>query len=182
MRLLALAGAALAAAMVAPIRSLGPRPAKGATTTPWQHRRRAVTADGTPVRAASIPLGGLVTIFPEHAVDDPNGPAVLVRVRTRDLDLPADRSGWAPGGLVAYSKVCTHAGCPVGLYQAESQTLLCPCHQSVFDVLRAARPVAGPAGWALPQLPLEIDDDGVVRSSGDFSSPVGPGWWKEGGP
>src|SRR5207249_12333874 len=107
------------------------------------------------------------------------GQIVLTRVPSDELRLPAGREDWTPGGLVAYSKVCTHAGCPVGLYQTDTRTLLCPCHQSVFDVLRAAEPRTGPAGWPLPQPSLVVDDDGYVRSDGDFSSPVGPGWWSE---
>ncbi|HRW39858.1 MAG TPA: Rieske (2Fe-2S) protein [Aquihabitans sp.] len=176
-RLVVVAGATLAAAAVAPIRSLGPRPTKGAPPTAWEGGRRAVNEDGEPIDASSVPLGGLVTIFPEGAVGDPLAPAVLVRVPAEALDLPDGRAGWAPGGLIAYSKVCTHAGCPVGLYQAESRTLLCPCHQSEFDVLQGAEPLTGPAAWPLPQLPIEIGEDGVLRSTGDFSAPVGPGWW-----
>jgi ubiquinol-cytochrome c reductase iron-sulfur subunit len=178
-RLAGLAGAGLVAAFVLPIRSLGPRPGKSSLRTPWRGGRRAVTADGRPVVAAEVPVGGLVTIFPEHATEQASGQAVLLRVSPDRLRLPTDRRGWAPDGLVAYSKICTHAGCPVGLYQAESHTLLCPCHQSVFDVLRGARPVTGPAAWPLPQLPLAVDADGIVRATGDFSSPVGPGWWKD---
>lgn len=179
-RLAALAGAALGGAILVPLRSLGPRPSKAALRTGWHGGRRATTADGRPVRVEDVPVGGLVTVFPEGSVDAAQGQAVLIRVAPDELRLPPERRSWAPGGLVAYSKVCTHAGCPVGLYQADSQTLLCPCHQSVFDVLDGARPVTGPAAWPLPQLPLTIDDDGTVRSSGDFSDPVGPGWWQEG--
>jgi ubiquinol-cytochrome c reductase iron-sulfur subunit len=181
-RMVVVAGAALGGAALFPIRSLGPRPGRDALRTPWRHRRRAVTEDGRVVRAADVAVGGLVTIFPEFDTSGASGQAVLIRVPSHQLRLPPGREGWAPEGLVAYSKVCTHAGCPVGLYQAESHTLLCPCHQSVFDVLRAAAPVAGPAAWPLPQLPLRIDDDGAIRSTGDFSAPVGPGWWKERGP
>jgi ubiquinol-cytochrome c reductase iron-sulfur subunit len=179
-RLLGLAAASLGAAMVLPLRSLGPKPGRDALQTPWRHRRRGVTSEGRPVRADSVEVGGLVTMFPEGDVSA-SGQTVLIRVPSDALRLPKGREGWAPGGLVAYSKVCTHAGCPVGLYQSESQTLLCPCHQSVFDVLRGARPVSGPAAWPLPQLPLAIDADGFVRSAGDFSEPVGPGWWDEEG-
>jgi ubiquinol-cytochrome c reductase iron-sulfur subunit len=83
----------------------------------------------------------------------------------------------APEGLVAYSKVCTHAGCPVGLYEAQTHQLLCPCHQSVFDVLADAVPVTGPAARALPRLPLAVTTAGLVVATGDFSAPVGPAWW-----
>jgi ubiquinol-cytochrome c reductase iron-sulfur subunit len=79
--------------------------------------------------------------------------------------------------LVAYSKICTHAGCPVGLYEAQRHQLLCPCHQSAFDVLRGAVPIFGPAARALPQLPLEIDESGALRAQRDFTEPVGPAYW-----
>jgi len=124
-------------------------------------------------------LDGLVTVFPEHDPGSPDGQAVLLRVRTDRLPTAPDRATWTPAGLVAFSKVCTHAGCPVGLYEPDTHTLLCPCHQSAFDVLDNAKPVTGPAAWPLPQLPLVIDADGYVASSGDFSAPIGPGWWKE---
>ncbi|MGI8710668.1 MAG: Rieske 2Fe-2S domain-containing protein [Acidimicrobiales bacterium] len=171
---------ALAAAIIAPLRSLGPGPGgKAALRTRWRFKVRAVTSDGVPVKADAVPLEGLVTVFPEGATDSEQGQVVLVRVREQALDLPAGRDGWAPNGLVAYSKVCTHAGCPVGLYQAAARTLLCPCHQSSFDVTTGAQPLSGPAAWPLPQLPIEVDGDGFVRSTGDLSAPPGPGWWKE---
>jgi ubiquinol-cytochrome c reductase iron-sulfur subunit len=100
-----------------------------------------------------------------------------VRVPEDALDLPRGRGGWAPDGLVAYSKVCTHAGCPVGLYEPTDQTLLCPCHQSAFDVLTGAPPVVGPAARPLPQLPIAIDDEGFVVAQSDFHEPVGPSFW-----
>jgi ubiquinol-cytochrome c reductase iron-sulfur subunit len=87
------------------------------------------------------------------------------------------RETWSPQGFVAYSKICTHAGCPVGLYQAQLHELLCPCHQSNFDVLSGARPLFGPAAVALPQLPLRITPDGFLAATGDFSEPVGPYFW-----
>ncbi len=172
------AGATIGLALLAPIRSLGPKPGKELLRTGWRGGQKVVTADGEPVRADAVPADGLLTVFPEGAVGAADAQAVLVRVDPALLDLPAGRGGWAPTGLLAYSKVCTHAGCPVGLYQADSHQLLCPCHQSSFDVLRGAVPVSGPAAWPLPQLPLTIGEDGVLRSSGDFSEPVGPGWWR----
>ncbi|HYP22826.1 MAG TPA: Rieske (2Fe-2S) protein, partial [Actinomycetota bacterium] len=84
---------------------------------------------------------------------------------------------WAPEGCVGYSKICTHAGCPVGLYRAQAHELLCPCHQSTFDVLRGAVPTFGPADRPLPQLPRGVDDEGVLIALGDFPEPVGPGFW-----
>lgn len=172
------AGGVFAVAVASPIRSLGPKPGKQLLHTAWADGVRVVTEDGTPVRALDVPEGGLVTVFPETARGAADAQAVLVRVDPSLLRLPGGRENWAPSGLLAYSKVCTHAGCPVGLYQADSHQLLCPCHQSSFDVLRGAVPVSGPAAWPLPQLPLVVGDDGVLRVSGDFSAPVGPGWWK----
>jgi ubiquinol-cytochrome c reductase iron-sulfur subunit len=91
--------------------------------------------------------------------------------------LPGERAAWAPEGCVGYSKICTHAGCPVGLYRSEAHQLLCPCHQSTFDVLRGAVPVFGPAARPLPQLPMEVDADGYLVARGDFHEPVGPSFW-----
>lgn len=172
------AGVALAAALLVPLRSLGPRPGKAALRTRWRYRVRAVTADGKAVRADQVPVDGLVTIFPEGAADAERGQVVLIRLPKGALGGQGDHVEDEAGTLVAYSKVCTHAGCPVGLYQSDSRTLLCPCHQSVFDVVDQAKPLSGPAAWPLPQLPIEVDDAGFVRSTGDFPVPPGPGWWK----
>jgi ubiquinol-cytochrome c reductase iron-sulfur subunit len=103
----------------------------------------------------------------------------LVRVNLDDFQALPGRENWSPQGYVAYSKICTHAGCPVGLYQPETRELFCPCHQSVFDVADGARPTSGPAARPLPQLPLEIDAEGQLRASGGFSAPVGPSFWSE---
>ncbi len=168
---------ALGAAFLFPIRSLGPNPGRSLLQTPWRRGIRAITGDGRAVRADEVPLGGLVTVFPDGHPDSADGQVVLIRVRAERLSLPADRREWAPDGLVAYSKVCTHAGCPVGLYEAESGELLCPCHQSAFDALTGGDVVFGPAARALPQLPIEIDDAGYVVARSDFPEPVGPSFW-----
>lgn len=174
---LAAALGALAVALAFPVRSLGPRPGRSLETTPWRPGRRAVNEAGEPILARDVAVGSLVTVFPQGHVGSADGQAVLVRVRESELDLPPGRKGWTPGGLVAYSKVCTHAGCPVGLYEPVDQTLLCPCHQSAFDVLTGAQPRFGPAARALPQLPLAIDDDGYVVAQSDFHEPIGPAFW-----
>ncbi|HEX2850100.1 MAG TPA: Rieske 2Fe-2S domain-containing protein [Acidimicrobiales bacterium] len=178
MRMLAVAGGALGVAMVFPIRSLGPRPAGSLAHTPWTRGRRLITADGRPVLASAVPDGGLVTVFPEGSPGSADGQAVLIRVDPARLASTGERAGWTPDGLIAYSKVCTHAGCPVGLYEAQSHQLLCPCHQSAFDVLAQAKPVVGPAARPLPQLPLDIDGDGYLIATGDFSEPIGPAYWE----
>jgi quinol---cytochrome c reductase iron-sulfur subunit len=178
-RSLTVAGVALGVAALFPLRSLGPKPGRALLRTPWADARRVVTIDGAPVRADDVPLDGLLTVFPEGATGSSDGQVVLTRVPIDELRLPAGRQAWTVDGIIGYSKVCTHAGCPVGLYEASTRQLLCPCHQSAFDVLRGAEPLSGPAAWPLPQLPLSVDTDGVLRSSGDFSGPVGPGWWRE---
>lgn len=175
-RSLGAAAVALGAAMLFPLRSLGPRPA-GMLHTPWRAGRRLITSDGRPVAAADVPIGGLVTAFPEGHPDSPTGQIVLIRVAADELHPVPERESWSPDGLIAFSKVCTHAGCPVGLYQAQSHELMCPCHQSTFDVLRGAEPIFGPAAAALPQLPLEIDQAGHLVAQSDFTEPVGPTFW-----
>lgn len=175
----ALTGAlgALGVAALFPIRSLGPNPGSALRRTPWRPGRRLVNEQGSAVRAADVPVGGLVTVFPEGHPRSADGQAVLVRVRPEVLAPPSGRRTWSPGGLLAYSKVCTHAGCAVGLFNVESNQLFCPCHQSAFDVLAAGEVVFGPAARRLPQLPLSIDDEGYLVAQSDFSEPIGPAWW-----
>jgi len=178
LRSLGLAAGGLGVAALFPIRSLGPSPGRSLVETPWRDGLRLVTDDGRPVLASEVPLEGLVTVFPDGEPGSADGQAVLVRVEPGSITPLPGREDWAPQGYVAYSKVCTHAGCPVGLYQAESHELLCPCHQSSFDVLRHAKPVFGPAAAPLPQLPLRIDAAGYLVAGGDFSEPVGPVFWR----
>jgi ubiquinol-cytochrome c reductase iron-sulfur subunit len=168
---------ALGVAALFPIRSLGPAPGTTLLRTPWRRGRRAITENGRAVRASDVPLDGLVTVFPAGHPDSADGQVVLLRVRPERLDLPQGREDWAPDGLIAYSKVCTHAGCPVGLFEPGRGQLLCPCHQSAFDALNGAEPVFGPAARALPQLPLAIDAEGYVVAQSDFHEPIGPSFW-----
>jgi quinol---cytochrome c reductase iron-sulfur subunit len=176
-RLLLAAGGALGLAALFPIRSLGPSPGDTLSRTPWRSGMRLVTETGDPVNANDLTIDSFVSVFPEGYVGSADGQAVLVRVDPSQLRLPSDLSPGAPQGFVAYSKVCTHAGCPVGLYLASTHQLRCPCHQSTFDVLNGAEPVYGPAPRPLPQLPLAIDPDGTIRATGDFSAPIGASFW-----
>ncbi|MEY2567946.1 MAG: ubiquinol-cytochrome c reductase iron-sulfur subunit [Actinomycetota bacterium] len=176
-RALVAAAGALGVAALFPIRSLGPRPGRSLSTTPWRAGSRLVTDEGRPVRLEDVAVGALATVFPEGHLGSADAQTVLVRVDESDLDPRPGRETWSPSGLLAYSKVCTHAGCPVGLYQADTHQLLCPCHQSAFDVLDAAKPVFGPATRSLPQLPLVVDADGFVRAQSDFHEPIGPAYW-----
>jgi ubiquinol-cytochrome c reductase iron-sulfur subunit len=176
-RMLAGAGGLLAAALALPAFSLGPKPGRALFQTGWRAGARVVGADGEPIRPADLVEGAVRTVFPEGAVGRPDSPVMLIRLRPSDLQLPDDRRGRAYEGCVAYSKLCTHAGCPVGLYRAQDQVLICPCHQSTFDVTRGAVPVFGPAARRLPQLGLGVDADGYLVAADDFDEPVGPSFW-----
>lgn len=172
--------AVLGVAGISLLRSLGKPPLPELLTSGWAKGKRLVTFEGRHVSAAgALVPGGILVVFPEGSHTDPvASQALLVRVEEKSLQLPEGRSGWTPKGYVAYSRVCTHAGCPVGLYQTEQHLLLCPCHQSTFSVLQGAKPTSGPAARPLPQLPLYVDDEGFLRAGGDFSEPPGPGFWR----
>jgi ubiquinol-cytochrome c reductase iron-sulfur subunit len=162
------------------IRSLGPLPKNTLYETKWKKGSRLTTIDGQPVTVDFIDQGGKLTVFPEDDVGSAISQTVLLRPTLGDPPLVTQpgRESWCPQGFVAYSQVCTHAGCPVALYQARTQQLLCPCHQSLFDVLNGAEPVFGPAPRPLPQLPLMIDADGFLRAQGPYDEPIGPGFWE----
>jgi len=182
------AGAALAAAVVVPAASLGPLLHPGVLRrSPWRRGLRLMDSKGRPLRVDDIDEKSFYTAFPEgRSHDELGSPVVVVRVDPARLELPAGRDPreWAPEGIVAYSKICTHAGCAVALYRvptfeptSASPALVCPCHYSTFDPATGATVLFGPAGRPLPQLPLEIGSGGAVRARGDFSGPVGPSWW-----
>jgi ubiquinol-cytochrome c reductase iron-sulfur subunit len=176
--LLGSAVAALGIGAVWPARSLGPTPSSGLRDTGWREGVHLVDENGRRVPSDTLQFGGVLTVFPEGRAPAADDQVVLLRIPLEDLDLPAGRENWTPAGYVAFSKVCTHAGCPVGLYQDVGYLLLCPCHQATFDVVKGARSVYGPAPRDLPQLPLRIGDDGMLLAGGEFSGPVGPDRWR----
>jgi ubiquinol-cytochrome c reductase iron-sulfur subunit len=169
--------AGLGAALAVPVLSLGPAPGAEQFSTSWRAGKRLVRADGSPVRADDLAIDSLVTVFPDDAIGSADSQALLIRVPPDVLRLDPARAAGAPDGFVVYSKICTHAGCPVGLYRANERRLICPCHQSTFDVPTGATPVFGPAGRPLPQLPIRREADGTFTAQGDFSEPVGPSFW-----
>jgi ubiquinol-cytochrome c reductase iron-sulfur subunit len=180
------AGGALGAALVAPAASLGPALSSHVLLeTPWRRGRRVVREDNVPVKASDIEKGTFYTGFAEGASHDLLGaPLIIVRLDPSELKLPAGRAGWAPEGIVAYSKVCTHAGCAINLYRKPTfpaveprPAFVCPCHYSTFDPATGGKVLFGPAGRDLPQLPLMIDRKGNLRAAGNFSGPPGPSWW-----
>ena len=182
----AAAGGALGLAALTPVISIGPIwNTTALDETPWRHGVRVVDENGAPIRAADVRQRTFYTGFPEGANREPiSAPLVIVRLDPAKLKLPAGREGWAPYGILAYSKICTHAGCAIGLYRKPTDpnlepnnALVCPCHYSTFDPYTGGTVIYGPAGRPLPQLPLMIDAVGNLRAAGNFSGRVGPGWW-----
>jgi ubiquinol-cytochrome c reductase iron-sulfur subunit len=179
------AGTSIGVALIAPAASLGPLfDSSPLYRTPWRAGRRLVDRHGEPLIADRIERDTFYTAFPEGAPhDDLGAPLIVVRLAPAALELPPGREGWAPEGILAYSKICTHAGCAIALYRtpkfAPTQprpALVCPCHYSTFDPATGAQVLFGPAGRPLPQLPLTIGAGRELRAAGDYSGPVGPSW------
>jgi ubiquinol-cytochrome c reductase iron-sulfur subunit len=164
------------------IRSLGPLPKGTLFHTDWKKGSYAVDQTGRRVNVGDLAVGSIVTVFPEGAENTDRGQAVdqtvLIRVSNENYTTQKGRESWGPKGYIAYSKLCTHLGCPVGLYEQELQLLVCPCHQSMFNVTNGAIPEFGPAPRPLPQLPLYIDAEGNIRAQNGYDQPVGPGFWE----
>jgi ubiquinol-cytochrome c reductase iron-sulfur subunit len=175
----------LGVALVGPVGSLDSQASGDRQHTRWRKGVRLATSDGAPVPADTERFDQLITVFPADALTADDSQVVLVRVRP-ELLKQRTIAGGALDGWIAYSKICTHAGCSVGLFGIDSRPpielreLVCPCHQSVFDPLDGARPIGGPATRALPQLPLGRDDEGMLIALSDFDQPVGPIAWDEG--
>ncbi len=140
---------------------------------------------GTPILASDVTLGSAFQVIPEGMLDAPDmleqkakAAVLLMRLKPEDLHVSPDRVGWAYDGIVAYSKICTHVGCPVALYEQQTHHLLCPCHQSQFDITREAAVIFGPAKRPLPQLPITVDSKGYLIAQSDFTEPIGPSFWE----
>lgn len=173
-------------ALVVPALSLGPfLDSDVLYRTPWRRGRRLVDEHGRPLLVRAIERDTFYTAYPEDADwEDLAAPLVVVRLEPDALELPSERAGWAPGGILAYSKTCTHAACAIALYRtplfeptSPRPALVCPCHYSTFDPATGGTVLFGPAGRPLPQLPLLVDARGHLRAAGGFSGPVGPSWW-----
>jgi len=164
------------------VRSLGPLPKGTLFHTDWRKGTYLVDITGRRVHQDDLAIGSIVTVFPEGMQDTDNGQAVdqtvVIRLSNENFTTQKGRETWGPQGYVAYSKLCTHLGCPVGLYEQELELLVCPCHQSMFDVTNGAIPNFGPAPRPLPQLPLMIDAAGFLQAQADYNQPVGPGFWE----
>ncbi|WP_110238731.1 ubiquinol-cytochrome c reductase iron-sulfur subunit [Nocardioides gilvus] len=196
--------AALGLPAVVLLRDLGPLPkdvvdperGKGLEHTLWKKGERIVRdVIGTPILASELQVGDLVNCQPEillatdergnhilHGVDVQVGKSkaslILLRMEPDDITHGRGRENWTVDGIVAYSKICTHVGCPISLNERTTHHLLCPCHQSTFDLADSGRVVFGPAARALPQLPIAVDGEGYLVAQSDFTEPVGPSYWE----
>jgi len=157
--------------------------------TAWGKGIRLVRDDLTPIRPEDVSVGGQMTVFPGipggNTNDHADSPTLLIRLRDEDASKLRSAAAKIPenansmyGNLVAYSKICTHAGCPASLFEQQTNILLCPCHQSQFDITNNARPIFGPATRRLPMLPITVDDEGFLVAKSDYQQPVGPGFWE----
>lgn len=174
-----------------------PYPGAGLEHTLWKQGMRVVRdVVGTPIKPSDLQIGDLVNAEPEALfnggedgeplegvalqVGKSKGAVVVVRIEPEEITPGKGRENWSVDGILCYSKICTHVGCPISLYERTTHHLLCPCHQSTFDLSDSARVVFGPAARPLPQLPLAVDDDGYLVAQSDFTEPVGPSYWERG--
>lgn len=193
---------ALGLPAIVALRDLGPLPGDLPSRTIWTRGMRIVNdVTGAPIRPADMQLGQLVNAEPDILVpnpeDDPPGEenleghdalnakakaaVILVRIDPKDINPYPGRRNWGIDGILCYSKICTHVGCPISLYEQTTHHLLCPCHQSTFDLANNGEVIFGPAGRSLPQLPLGTDDEGYLIAMSGFQEPVGPSFWERGG-
>ncbi len=186
---------------------LGPTPGEVAASdepgavlerTVWTKGMRVVRdVVGTPIRPSDLEIGDLVNAEPAaiFEVDEEGEPliegvelqvakskaaVILLRMEPSDNQPGPGRENWDVNGILCYSKICTHVGCPISLNERKTHHLLCPCHQSTFDLADAGKVVFGPAARALPQLPIEVDEEGYLVAQSDFREPVGPSYWERG--
>jgi quinol---cytochrome c reductase iron-sulfur subunit len=193
-RTLMLATLPLAVAPIVLLRDTGPLPGTSLRHTVWSRGRRLlVYGTNQPISPAEFsPPGSLITIVPDGYQDDADALAkaavILIKFRPGELHIPTRYAGntligtmnWTVDNIVAYSKICTHVGCPVALYEQTTHHILCPCHQSTFDATTGATVIFGPAARPLPQLPLAVDSSGYLVAASDFTQPVGPSFWERG--
>lgn len=179
---------------------LGPMPQKSLSLTFWNGgpsgpgeepeftaMRLMRDPENTPIKASDVTIGSVFHVLPEglldleHGVLEEKAKAAVLLMRLNPEDIKSQKElDWSYQGIVAYSKICTHVGCPVGLYEQQTHHLLCPCHQSTFDVTDDCKVIFGPAKRALPQLKITVDDEGYLVSAQPFREAVGPSFWERG--
>jgi ubiquinol-cytochrome c reductase iron-sulfur subunit len=172
------------------LRGVDPAASSRRAQTAWAQGVRLLTdLSYRPIRASDLQVGEMVSVMPASFLDLPEegparpnerakSPVVLVRMRPEEMSPAEGRENWHVDGIIAYSKICTHVGCPVSLYERTTHHLLCPCHQATFDLTDNGAVVFGPATRSLPQLPLAVDDDGFLVAQSDFTEAVGPSYWE----
>jgi len=184
----------VAVAPVILLRDLGPLPRKTLDHTVWRNGMRLLNYGGnTPIKPADFSSpGGMITVVPDGYEENFNALAkatcIIIKFGPNELRFTTGSSpvpgkvvqNWTVDNIVAYSKICTHVGCPAALYEQTTHHILCPCHQSTFDAVRGAEVIFGPATRALPQLPMTVDAQGYLVARHDFTEPVGPSFWERG--
>jgi len=168
------------------LRDLGPLPKDNLQKTSWKAGTRLVTDPGDrPIRPEDLEIGAVAQTLPQLAPGEERtlnnigkDAVLLIRLRPEEFNLTAERLSWTHEGIIAFSKICSHMGCAVALYEQQTKHLLCPCHQSTFDVTRAAKVIFGPAARPLPQLAITIDADGYLVAQQPFTEPIGPSFWE----
>jgi ubiquinol-cytochrome c reductase iron-sulfur subunit len=189
---------ALALPAIVSLRDLGPLPGDVLEKTVWREGMRVVNdISGTPIRPEWVEIGQLINAEPEiffngepygeetieghdQLIEKGKAAIIVVRMQPDDITPWEGRENWGVSGILAFSKICTHVGCPISLWEQQTHHLLCPCHQSTFDLADNGKVVFGPAARALPQLPLAVDDEGYLVATSDFTEPVGPSYWERG--
>ena len=190
-RTLIAASVPLAVAPLVVLRDLGPLPGTSLRHTVWRNGTRMVVyGPDTPLRAADFSIPGqMITVAPEGYTENQDvlAKAVTIIIKFAAGELVPNRPGqpgtimnWTVDNIVAYSKICTHVGCPVALYEQTTHHILCPCHQSTFDATNGAQVLFGPAPRPLPQLPIGVDSEGFLIAKSDYHEPVGPAFWELG--
>ncbi|NHA67081.1 cytochrome bc1 complex Rieske iron-sulfur subunit [Phycicoccus flavus] len=185
--------------------SLGEMPRKSLSLTWWnggpsgpgeiptfRPLRLMKDPENLPIKASDVTIGSVFHVMPQGLLPDPvtheggaehlleekaKAAVLLMRLDPEQIKSQKERD-WGYQGIVAYSKICTHVGCPVGLYEQQTHHLLCPCHQSTFDVTQDCKVIFGPAKRPLPQLKITVDDEGYLVSAQPFDEAVGPSFWE----
>jgi ubiquinol-cytochrome c reductase iron-sulfur subunit len=168
------------------LRDLGPLPKDNLQKTSWKAGTRLVTDPGDrPIRPEDLEVGAVAQTLPQLAPGEERtlnnigkDAVLLIRLRPEEFNLDAERLSWTHEGIIAFSKICSHMGCAVALYEQQTKHLLCPCHQSTFDVTRAAKVIFGPAARPLPQLNITVDSEGYLVARTPFTEPIGPSFWE----
>lgn len=174
------------------LRDLGPLPGKKLDETMWVPGERLITdISEKPIRPGDLPMGGLLSAMPAGLPEEQElagnlnerAKSTIIVVRMDPSEIVSQQGGtpeepWDYQGILAFSKICTHVGCPIALYQQQTHHLICPCHQSTFDLSDSGNVVFGPAARELPQLPITVDAEGFLVARSGFAQPVGPSFWE----